>query len=294
MNRIDYIREFVKLADTMNFSKASEELFISQPSLSRHISVLEAELGIRLVERNTRNVALTPAGAELYQDFVDLLEADERIGEHVKALSPGYCGKVRICSPLYWDAAFIEPMILAFSERCPGVRIDLSVCDPVDGMKRLIRGKADICAGFPSQVRNDVEYKRFAYERLCVTMSVTHPLAQKQGVFLRELVNERFLLPNTDENQAKEQSDVYLLLTKHGIAPSQILFSPNPSAIGLTIRQTGAVSILMNSMGNLRRDYLASVPLEDEDFELPLYLFRRKDNSDESVIAFFDAAECAD
>ena len=68
----------------------------------------------------------------------------------------------------------------------------------------------------------------------------------------------------------------------------RVIFSQNPSAVGLTIRQTGAVCILMNSMGNLRRDYLVSAALADEDCTLPLYLLRKKDNADETVGAFFD------
>ena len=293
MIRIDYIREFVKLANTMSFSKASEDLFISQPALSRHISVLEAELGVKLVERTTRNVALTQAGAALYKDFTKLLEADRSIHEHASALSAGYSGKLRVSSPFYWDAAFIEPMILAFTERFPGVKVELSICGPIEGIEQLIQRKTDICAGFQSHaLHSDVESKKFADERLCVTMSLEHPLAGRPRVSLRELKHERFLLLDMDESRAKKQTGAYKLLIEHGIDPARIVFSNNPSTLGLTIRQTGAVCILMNSMGNLRRDYLVSAALTDEDCVLPLYLFRRKDDADETVNAFFDAVSC--
>ena len=58
MIRIDYIQEFVKLADYLSFSRASEDLYITQPSLSRHVSLLESELGVKLLDRNTRSVSL--------------------------------------------------------------------------------------------------------------------------------------------------------------------------------------------------------------------------------------------
>ena len=291
MIRIDYIREFVKLADTMSFSKASEDLFISQPALSRHISVLEAELGVKLVERNTRNVALTRAGTELYQDFMKLLNADRSIHEHAGALSAGYSSRLRVSSPFYWDAAFIEPMILAFTERYPDVKVELGICDPVEGIELLKRGKTDVCAGFQSQARSSgVAGKKFADERLCVTMSSEHPLAGRASVSLRELKDERFLLLDMDENRDGEKNAIFRLLIRHGIDPAAIEFYRKPSALGLAIRQTGAVCILMNSMGNLRRDYLTSAALADEDCVLPLYLFRRKDDADETVRAFFDMA----
>ena len=295
MIRIDYIREFVKLADTMSFSKASEDLFISQPALSRHISVLEAELGVKLVERNTRNVALTHAGKELCKDFIKLLNADRSIHEHASALSSGYSSKLRISSPFYWDAAFIEPMILAFTQRYPGVKVEMNICDPIEGIELLKRSKTDVCAGFQSQAQHsDVAYRKFADERLCVTMASEHPLAGRPCVSLRELRGERFLLLDVDERHAGDQNDIFRLLIRHGIDPAAIAFTQNPSTLGLTIRQTGAVCVLMNSMGNLRRDYLVSSPLSDGDCVLPLYLFRRKDDADEATLAFFDMVSCGE
>ena len=288
MIRIDFIREFVRLADTMSFSKASEDLFISQPSLSRHLSILEAELGVKLLERNTRNVALTPAGAALYTDFMRLLDAERAIEEHARALSSGYNGRLRVCAPLYWDVAFIEPLILAFSRQYPNVRVELNICDPIDGMKQLMQGKADICTGFPIQAHADVEYRKIADDRLCAVLPSEHPLAGNTSVSMQDLVHERFLLLDIDEEHAKNEAAVYQLLVRHGIDPSLFVYAQSLAAIGLTLRQTGSVCLMMQRMGNLHRDYLVSVPLTDEDCFLPLYLFRRKDGATDAAIAFFD------
>ena len=65
--KMDYLREFVVLSEELNFSSAAAKLFISQSALSRHISVLEAELGSKLLERDTRNVVLTPFGYKISQ-----------------------------------------------------------------------------------------------------------------------------------------------------------------------------------------------------------------------------------
>lgn len=289
MIRIDYIREFVRLADTMSFSKASEDLFISQPSLSRHISLLEAELGVKLLERNTRNVALTCAGTKLYADFLRLLDAERAVSEHARALSSGFSGLLRVCSPFYWDSAFIEPMILAFNQRYPNVQVELNICNPIEGMHLLLQGKADICTGFPLQARPEVEYRNLADERLCAVLPVGHPLAGRPILSLTELAGERFVLLDMDADQVKKETTVYQLLVRHGVDPALFVYVKNLETIGITMRQTGAVCLMMESMGNLHRDYLVSVPLSDEDCVLPLYLFRRKDSADEAVLAFFDA-----
>ena len=74
---LQQLRFLVKISQTLNFSKAAEELYISQPTLSHQIRRLEDELGVRLLERSTRNVELTPIGREcvnLAQQMVDLAE----------------------------------------------------------------------------------------------------------------------------------------------------------------------------------------------------------------------------
>ena len=62
MIKISYLREFVLLAETLNFSKTAEKSYITQPALSRHLALLEDEMGATLMERTTRKVSLTPAG----------------------------------------------------------------------------------------------------------------------------------------------------------------------------------------------------------------------------------------
>lgn len=71
---LQQLRYLVALSKTLNFSKAAEEMFISQPTLSQQIRKLEEELDVRLVERSTRNVAMTPhraGGVKLAQQAVD-------------------------------------------------------------------------------------------------------------------------------------------------------------------------------------------------------------------------------
>ena len=152
-----------------------------------------------------------------------------------------------------------------------------------------MQGNADISTGFPIQAREELDGLQFAEERLSVVMPAAHRLAGRTRVALGELLAERILLLDMDESRDVKQTAVYRLLIRHGIDPSHILFSQSPSTVGLTICKTGAVSILMHSMGNLRRDYLVAVPLSDEDCALPLFLYRRKDDPNEAVTAFFSA-----
>ena len=68
------LRHFLALADTLNYRRTAETVFIAQPALSRQIQQLESEVGARLFNRDKRNVSLTPAGAYLRQEAGRLLE----------------------------------------------------------------------------------------------------------------------------------------------------------------------------------------------------------------------------
>ena len=292
MIRMDYIQEFVTLASCLSFSRASEDLFITQPSLSRHVSLLEAELGVRLVERNTRSVSLTRAGSELYRDFTALLDAYQAVQDHAKALSSGYRGQIRISSPYYWIAEHIEPTVFSFTRRFSEIRFVMNICTPDKGIELVQKNKADIALGLESDTLNsDLLHKKIARERLCVLMAADHPCAGRESVSIRDFAGDKFIILELDESQARLRLAVQQMLEKYGVSPSRFIFTQNISTVGITIRQTGGVCILMDCFRDLGRDYLVSVPLSDPGCVLSLYLFRRKDTDNEAAIAFFDAAE---
>lgn len=290
MIRIEYIREFVRLADELSFSRASEDMYITQPSLSRHVSILESELGVRLLERNTRNVSLTDAGRELYGDFTKILEDYNAAMEHAKLLSSGYSGRITISTPIYWLAGYAEPAILQFSLKYPEIKVDLDIRDPIGGVESLRRGKSDLTFGFRNDIdRADIVFKKAFEERLCVVMSASHPLAGRESASLDDFASDRFVMSEKDDPRGRLLSAISKRMAQHGIDPSQMTVYENSITAGLAIRQTGAVSLMFGSLGNLGRSTLAAVPLSDEDSLLPIYLLRRKD-CNRTVEAFFDMA----
>lgn len=295
MIRIDYIQEFVALASRLSFSRASEELFITQPSLSRHISLLEADLGVKLVERNTRNVYLTPAGTELYRDFIGLLDSYRSLEDHAKALSSGFQGQFRISAPYYWIGKYIEPSVFQFTQKNPGIRIEMNICGPLASVDLLQKSMTDIAMGFHSEIGNtDFLSKQIAREQLCVVMSADHPCAGKESVSVKDFADDPFIILELDKSKARLKATVQQMITNFGISPSRFIFTQNLSTVGLTIRQSGGVSILMNCFGNLGRDYLVSVPLSDPGFILSLYLYRRKECPNEAAVSFFEDASYID
>ena len=79
--KIHYIREFLLLASNKNFSKTADQLYMSQSTLSRHISSMEKELGVQLIDRSSYTFKLTPAGSIAVEGFQKVLN------EYISALS---------------------------------------------------------------------------------------------------------------------------------------------------------------------------------------------------------------
>ena len=289
MIRIDYIREFVALASCLSFSHASEDLFITQPSLSRHVSLLEAELGLKLVKRNTRNVCLTPAGAELYKDFLVLLEDYQSVMDKARALSSGYREKFRLSAPYYWIGRHIEPAMFDFNRHFPDVRIEVNICSPTRGVEQVEKNKSDMAMSFHAFAgRPGLIHKRIAREQLGVVMPADHPCAKKESVAVQDFADDKFIIFELDESQYALRSAVEHMISEYGVSPSRIIFTQNLSTLGLTIRQTGGVSMLMSCFGNLDRDYLVFVPLSEPGSYHDLYLYMREESSNEAARMFFD------
>ena len=139
--KLNYIREFVTLAETLNFSKAAEKLFLAQPALSRHIAIIEEKMGGRLFQRNTRNVSLTPAGEAVYNAFTEILRQYDGAREQVSLLSSGQSGVLSISSPYYWTSDYTEPVVERFNEEFPQCAVKVYSCQPAEGFDNLLSRK---------------------------------------------------------------------------------------------------------------------------------------------------------
>lgn len=120
---------FIAVASSGSFSSAAKQLGYSQPSISRLVNELEADLGVRLLQRSTRKLSLTEAGTIYLQKAQkiqqDVLEAKQALNGFKQIPS----GKLRVGAPLHWVDLFISPFINEFLARYPDIEIELMATD---------------------------------------------------------------------------------------------------------------------------------------------------------------------
>jgi len=118
---------FVAVAEHSSFTKAAAYLGISTPSLSQTIRSLEEQFGVRLLNRTTRSVALTEAGAELLSHLSPVLEGVDRAIDAVNAFRNKPAGRLRLTVHPVAALTVIAPLVARFSAEYPEIRLDITV-----------------------------------------------------------------------------------------------------------------------------------------------------------------------
>lgn len=144
MDRLAGMELFVKVAELGGYSVAARALGVSKSAVSKHVTALEERLGVRLLNRTTRRLALTEAGEAFREACVrimaDLDAAETTAGRH--GSEPR--GKLKISAPMTFGFAVIAPAVPVFLARFPGLEIELSLNDRIvdlieDGLDMAVR-----------------------------------------------------------------------------------------------------------------------------------------------------------
>lgn len=215
---LQQIQYFLALADELHFWRTSEKMFITQSALSRHIKALEAELGVRLFERNKRNVKLTRAGEFLRGELRRLLGEFESVTRHARQIAAGEVGMLRIGHPASITFSILPEMLLDLSRKHPALTAQMSEIPATDFDTALLGYHIDI--GFnrePGKAKGLVS-KEIMTENFALVVPAAHPLAEKSAINLSEVENESFVLPSL-AGKSEHVEQLLAMFRQAGFAP---------------------------------------------------------------------------
>lgn len=154
---LDQLQTLVSIADLGTFAAAAQALHLAPPTVSLHVSELEARLGAPLLERGPRRTVPTAAGAALIEHARRLLkEADDAV-ETVHRIAQGRAGKVRLGSSTGVIVHLLPQMLALLTQRAPEIEVDLAILGSDDTMARLQAGRLDIgVVALPQAAIDDV------------------------------------------------------------------------------------------------------------------------------------------
>jgi len=210
---------FCRIVELRSFTRAAEAVSLTQPTVSGHMKDLEAELGIRLLDRAGRTVTATRAGTILYAYARRILglrgEALQAIREH----KGGLTGELALGASSIPGAYLLPPLVAAFKRDHPEARIALDI----KGSREIVRGIGDgtyevgmVGARFEE---GRVRYERYVQDELVLAVAASHPWAGRRTVRVQDLASQPILMRERGSGTRKIMEKV---LVAHGVDPDRL------------------------------------------------------------------------
>ncbi|WP_242140244.1 LysR substrate-binding domain-containing protein [Sphingomonas sp. TREG-RG-20F-R18-01] len=262
-----HLRYFVQVATDLHFARAAAHLGISQPPLSQQIRLLEEELGVLLLERTSRRVALTPAGALFLEAARRTLEEADRAVLIARRAAQGELGDLRI--GFNASAPFIPQVaaaIHAFRQHYPDVQLSLTEVAGPAQIEALVDGLLDL--GFLRSAARPVLAQGLTAtlilsERLVVAMRPDHPLSNRAGLRLSDLSDHSLVVYASDRSGGFTEA-LFALMRNAGVEPLVAQSVREVSTLlGLVAAGVG-ITIVAESLSALQSAGLVYVPLLDD------------------------------
>ena len=187
---LDQLRAFVYVARFSSFSLAAQQLGLAQPTMSRQVQQLEREVGVRMIDRERRPIALTPAG----QQFLSFAEAT--VNGLDSAIRQIRFGQIEIEGPIMVVASttpgeFLVPALLAsFTARHPKVRPSLVVTDSAGAARELLARRADAAFLGAPLIHPQVRLVPFREDEIVLAVPIGHRFSQRGAIALADLSGE--------------------------------------------------------------------------------------------------------
>jgi len=190
------LQAFVAVADGGSFSRAADELFLTQPAVSKRISALEDELRARLFDRMGRSVQLTEAGAALLPHARRVLGELEASRQAVADLQGSVGGRLRLGTSHHVGLHRLPPVLREFSAHYPDVELDLQFMDSEQACFAVDRGELELAVvTLPESPADTLDTEILWPDPLALVAAPGHPLARRSAIAPVDLPDFAAILP---------------------------------------------------------------------------------------------------
>lgn len=196
MNQWD-LKCFIAVAQTRSFTKAAQQLYMTQPSLSRKIANIERSTGCQLLIRTTRNVELTPAGMIFLKHAYDVVKAWDALDKDMSHIRRNIVGELKIgYNPIMGQPQYLIKALHKMRDEYPDICINLSRAYAPLLVENLLSGSIDCCfVAYQYVSQNpDIEYAKLHIIPMYVLLPQNHVLAKREHLFFAELSEQPLII----------------------------------------------------------------------------------------------------
>lgn len=291
------LRYFIAVAEELNFTRAAQRLHLSQPPLSQQIQALEQDLGVRLLERDKRNVSLTAPGRLFLDQARQILAMADEARTQVAEAAAGFSGHLKLA---YTVSVSFHPALpqtlLRLGQNAPNVRVWLSEMYSEPQFSALRNGQIDV--GFVRDVpthEDDARALRIDVidrEPLVLALPSGHRLAGRQRVELSEVAGDPFVV-QPRELAATLYDRLVRLAAKAGFHPVIRQHAQQINGLLALVAAGIGLALVPASMQVVKLAGVSYVPLGDPDAYLLLAVASQVDSASPVVQQFLETVSQA-
>jgi DNA-binding transcriptional LysR family regulator len=260
-----HLRYFVAVAEELNFTKAAEKLRLAQPSLTRQIHNLEAELGVRLLDRSKKQVSLTEEGRSFLMDARRLVALSLESVKAVQRFSRGESGQLNLGYLFKFNFDLLPETLATFYQRCPEIAVNLFDMSPAEQLRALEARKIDLgLVGLRPPAANKgiaaLDWECVARHNVVVVLPARHPLAKKAKVRIQDL-RSLFFVAMSEQTHPGSRDWLSGLCQKAGFTPRVLQDVELESGIMSFVAEGLGVTLAREQIKNLPHPGVVFRPL---------------------------------
>jgi DNA-binding transcriptional LysR family regulator len=281
---------FHEVAKHRSFSKAAEELFISQPAVTKHIKELERKVGMGLIQRRRGGFSLTEAGKILFKYTHKISSHLMDIENLLENLKKDHQGILKIGTTESYSKGLMPKLLAGFQASFPFIKIALDVGNSEEIEKSLLVYKNDLVLIAVTKKSSRFESIPFLKEELVLIVSPNHPLVKRKTVSLKEL--ERY--PLIIRAKGSTTRRIILQAFKEvGIHPSLLIEAGSSEFIKQWVSEGKGVSIIIKRAveDEERRKIIKTIPLLEKLYLQVAFLYLKEEKSNPAIKTFVNFIE---
>jgi DNA-binding transcriptional LysR family regulator len=277
---INQLRYFLTLAQTLNYTKASKQLYLTQSHLSKTIVTIEQEIGVQLFIRNKRNVRLTQAGEIFHSEISDLISAFDSIIDKTKEAHKGVSGIIDVGFPGTAMIRLLPAIVNRFRRAYPNISLNLFDYTYSSLGDALCTDKFDVVI-LPDRELNDIvgfEKKHLTADDMCIVVNKDHPAAERNFAELCDFKNDPFII--MDPNASVCAGDMVTnMCLEQGFLPNTVFKSNTLLNLLMMVECNMGVSVLARHVAHIATENVKFIDIAGYENYFKLVCAWRKDKN---------------
>ncbi len=280
------LRVFCAVVEKKSFSRASEAVFLSQPTVSLQIRALEQELGTRLLDRQGREVSVTGSGKLLYGYARKILQIADEAEQAIAQLKGLIVGEIIIGASTIPGEYILPGLLAEFKGKYPGIEINLAIGDTKEIIRKVIENEVEVGVVGQREGSEKLVFHGFSTEKLVLIAPVHSPLLPHDQITVGELRKVPFILR---ESGSGTRGTVERRLREIGVKETDlniVMRMGSTAAVKKAVESGAGVSIISERAieKEIKLGLLKKVPVKGLELQREFFTVHRRGRSHSPAI----------